>query len=430
MTTTLKSVRGMQDILTDKVPIWRFVEAGISDIFRQYGYQELRMPIIERSELFERSIGTQTDIISKEMYSFLDRNGESITLRPEATASCARVGIEHGLLYNQVQKFWYSGPMFRYERPQRGRYRQFHQCGVEVYGLLGPDIEVELLLLCARIWRELGIGDGLRLELNSLGSVESRAKYRVALVDFLSDHKDRLDEDSLRRLEENPLRILDSKNTEVRTLLEQAPVILDYLDQESAEHFHALCTLLDSVGLYYSTVPTLVRGLDYYGKTVFEWRTDSLGTQDAVCAGGRYDRLVEDLGGHATPAIGFAIGMERVIELVAKLRQGSTEYVSCDIYFVLQSEESVTAGFKLSERLRDELPNLQIMTDCGKVSLKHQLQRANKIGAQIAIILGKEELTKHEVGVKFMLEKRKQVRVGWDYLVDFLKEEVKSSCVL
>ncbi|MGB5623143.1 MAG: histidine--tRNA ligase, partial [Gammaproteobacteria bacterium] len=315
MTRSIAPIRGINDILPAETRAWQWLEQIVREVLQAQGYGEIRLPLMERTELFARSIGEVTDIVEKEMYTFLDRNGDSLSLRPEATASCVRAGITHGLFHNQQQRLWYSGPMFRYERPQKGRYRQFHQMGAEAFGFAGPDIDAELILACARIWRRLGLDD-LRLELNSLGTAESRQAYRGLLVEYFREHEKDLDEDSQRRLNQNPMRILDSKNPDMQALIDAAPSITDHLDDESADHFAQLRETLDAVGVSYLINPRLVRGLDYYSRTVFEWVTDRLGAQGAVCSGGRYDGLVEQLGGRATPAIGWAMGIERLVELL------------------------------------------------------------------------------------------------------------------
>jgi histidyl-tRNA synthetase len=367
-------------------------------VLHAYGYREIRLPILEKTELFKRSIGEVTDIVEKEMYTFEDRNGDSLTLRPEGTAGCVRAGIEQGLLYNQQQRLWYMGPMFRHERPQKGRYRQFHQIGVEVFGMAGPDIDAELILMTARIWRRLGIRD-VRLQLNSLGTLEARGRYREALVGYLEQHRASLDEDSLRRLSSNPLRILDSKNPALQAVIEGAPRLADYLDEESRQHFARLCALLDAAGLDYELNPRLVRGLDYYGKTVFEWVTTRLGAQGTVCAGGRYDVLVEFLGGRPTPAVGFAMGIER---LIALLEESGVAFPSQapHVYIVTVGERAEAHGLVLADRLRDALPELRVLLNGGGGSFKNQFKRADKSGAQLALILGDSELDAGQVGIK------------------------------
>lgn len=391
----------MNDILPDQSPVWQYLEHTIGSVLNAYGYREIRMPIVEKTELFSRSIGEVTDIVEKEMYTFEDRNGDSLTLRPEGTAGCVRAAEQHGLLFNQQQRLWYTGPMFRHERPQKGRYRQFHQIGVEAFGMEGPDIDAELLLMTARIWRALGLADQVHLQINSLGTACDRQRYREALTAYLENHRERLDEDSQRRIGSNPLRILDSKVAETQRILEDAPVLADYIGEASREHFRLLCERLDAAGLGYSINPGLVRGLDYYGKTVFEWVTDALGAQGTVCAGGRYDGLVEQLGGRSTPAIGFAMGMERLI-LLLETEELIPEWVNgnVDIY-VLGMDESLSAqAFGLAERLRDALGSRRVVTHCGGGGFKSRMKKADASGARLAVILGADEADAGEVSVK------------------------------
>jgi histidyl-tRNA synthetase len=398
----IQAIRGMNDLLPSDSPYWQYVEATLADILQSYGYQEIRFPILESTDLFKRSIGEVTDIVEKEMYTFDDRNGDSVTLRPEGTASCVRACEEHGLLYNQTQRLWYMGPMFRYERPQKGRYRQFHQCGVEAFGMDGPDIDAEVLLLSARILRELGVAESVTLQLNSLGDTESRAAYKTALVAYLETHYDQLDADSQRRLTTNPLRILDSKEASTQALLDKAPVLLDYLDETSRAHFEQLKRLLDAGGVTYQVNPRLVRGLDYYGKTAFEWVTDKLGAQSTVCAGGRYDGLVEQLGGKPTPAVGFGIGLERLVLLLQALEQmpeGLTQ--QADVYLVALGDVQAQA-LQLAEHIRDQLPYIRIINHCGGGSLKSQMKKADKSAADIAIILGEDEVKSGKFAVKYL----------------------------
>lgn len=418
MSTTLQAIRGMSDILPRQSPTWQFVEAVSREVLRAYGYREIRMPLIERTELFKRSIGEVTDIVEKEMYTFDDRNGDSLTLRPEGTAGCVRACIQHGLLKQQVQRLWYGGPMFRYERPQKGRYRQFHQVGVEVFGLPGPDVDAELLLMTARLWRRLGL-NGLRLQLNSLGTSEARARFRVALVDYLEAHRDALDDDSRRRLGTNPLRILDSKNPSMQALIEAAPRLSDYLDEDSQAHFAGLCALLDVAGIRYEINPRLVRGLDYYGRTVFEWVTDQLGAQGTVCAGGRYDSLVEWLGGPATPAVGFAFGLERLISML-EAQQTALPATAPHLYLVTVGEAAARRGLLLAEELRDALPSLRLMTHCGGGSFKSQFKKADKSGAILALVLGDEEVARERAGIKPLRIDAEQESVAFDALAQRL----------
>ena len=417
----LQAIRGMHDVLMEDTPRWQYLEATISDILHQYGYQEIRLPVVEYTELFSRSIGDNTDIVSKEMYTFEDRNQSSLTLRPEGTAGCVRAGIEHGLFHNQTQKLWYAGPMFRHERPQKGRQRQFHQVGVEAFGFDGPDIDAEMILMCARIWQALGIKD-VQLEINSLGTLESRGHYREKLVEYFSAHRDQLDEDSLVRLEHNPLRILDSKNPEMKPLIAAAPSMADYLDPASDEHFTGLRDILDAAGIGYTVNPRLVRGLDYYGKTVFEWTTDQLGAQGTVCAGGRYDGLVEMHGARPTPAVGFAIGMERLLELTDFSHLPASQLPH--VYLVLSGPESVKPGLLLAEELRNKINILRVMTHCGGGSFKSQFKKADKSGAQMALIVGEDELNNHTVTVKFLRADEPQQTVRRDEIVEFIRQRV------
>jgi histidyl-tRNA synthetase len=406
----------MNDILPDQTPYWQQIEGAVRDILAAYGYGEIRMPIVERTELFARSIGEVTDIVEKEMYTFEDRNGDSLTLRPEGTAGCVRAGIENGLLYNQVQRLWYLGPMFRHERPQKGRYRQFHQIGAEVFGLEGPDVDAELILMTGRLWRQLGISDLVELQINSLGTAAARAAYRDRLVDYLKEHHAALDEDSRRRLETNPLRILDSKNPDMQPIIGQAPLLIDHLDPESRAHFDRLVAVLEAAGLRYTLNARLVRGLDYYGRTVFEWVTDALGAQGTVCAGGRYDGLVEHLGGRATPAVGFAMGLERLVALMESAERARPADVAPHAYLALLGDTVQQDGLLLAERLRDRVPGLRLLTHCGGGSLKAQLKRADRSGAALALLLGENEIARGEVGVKYLREDHDQESLGEDAL--------------
>ena len=416
MSQKLASVRGMNDILPDQTGLWQWLESRVQDVLGRYGYQEIRMPIVEPTELFKRSIGEVTDIVEKEMYTFDDRNGDSLTLRPEGTASCVRACEQYGLLHNQVQRLWYIGPMFRHERPQAGRYRQFHQIGVETFGMDGPDIDAELILMTARLWQTLGVAERVRLEINSLGSSEERSRYREALVAFLTPLKEQLDDDSARRLERNPLRILDSKAPQTRALLEQAPSFSDFLGEESRAHFDGLRAVLDKAGIAYVVNPALVRGLDYYGKTVFEWITDDLGAQGTVCAGGRYDGLVSQLGGRTTPAVGFAMGVERLILLLAQ--QPPELRPQADIYLV--SSEDRAPALLLAEQLRDALPGLRVQSHCGAGGMKAQMKKADRSGARFAVILGEEELARGNVSVKPLRGDGEQQEVAQAALADWL----------
>ena len=421
MSKFIKSIRGMHDVLPDDSHRWQSFEAIIQKLMTNYGYKEIRMPLVESTDLFCRSIGEVTDIVEKEMYTFKDRNGDKLTLRPEGTASCVRAGIQHGLLHNQIQRLWYSGPMFRHERPQKGRYRQFHQFGVEAYGIETPDIDAELILISARLWRQLGLKD-IRLELNTLGSSEARADYKEILVAYLNQHIDQLDEDSLRRLKTNPLRILDSKNPALKEILDNAPALLDHLDDESRQQFAQLKTRLDATGIEYTINPRLVRGLDYYCKTVFEWVTDELGAQGTICAGGRYDGLVEQLGGKLTPAIGFALGMERILALL-ETQQEQLQTDNIDIYFILLGEDSELKGLELTEEIREQLPDVKMIAHCGGGSMKSQMKKADKSGAKMALILAEDELKNAQVTVKYLREKKEQASIDFAQLADFLKHE-------
>ncbi|MEQ6968211.1 histidine--tRNA ligase [Pectobacterium polaris] len=400
MAKNIQAIRGMNDYLPAETALWQRIENSLKQVLSGYGYNEIRLPIVEQTPLFKRAIGEVTDVVEKEMYTFDDRNGDSLTLRPEGTAGCVRAGIEHGILYNQEQRLWYVGPMFRYERPQKGRYRQFHQLGCEVFGLQGPDIDAELILMTARWWRVLGIADHVKLELNSIGSLDARARYREALVAFLEQHKDQLDEDCLRRMYTNPLRVLDTKNPQIQVLLNDAPVLTDYLDDESRAHFEALGELLTQSGIPYTVNPRLVRGLDYYNRTVFEWVTTSLGAQGTVCAGGRYDGMVEQLGGHATPAVGFAMGLERLVLLVQSVNPDFKAQSGVDAYLISSGTGTQVAAMQLAEKLRDALPQLKVMTNYGGGNFKKQFARADKWGARVALVLGENEVAAGQVVVK------------------------------
>lgn len=400
MAKNIQAIRGMNDYLPAETALWQRIENSLKQVLSSYGYNEIRLPIVEQTPLFKRAIGEVTDVVEKEMYTFDDRNGDSLTLRPEGTAGCVRAGIEHGILYNQEQRLWYVGPMFRYERPQKGRYRQFHQLGCEVFGLQGPDIDAELILMTARWWRVLGIAEHVKLELNSIGSLDARARYREALVAFLEQHKDQLDEDCLRRMYTNPLRVLDTKNPQIQVLLNDAPVLTDYLDDESRAHFETLGELLTQSGIPYTVNPRLVRGLDYYNRTVFEWVTTSLGAQGTVCAGGRYDGMVEQLGGHATPAVGFAMGLERLVLLVQSVNPDFTAQPGVDAYLISSGAGTQVAAMQLAEKLRDALPQLKLMTNYGGGNFKKQFARADKWGARVALVLGENEVAAGQVVVK------------------------------
>jgi histidyl-tRNA synthetase len=412
----------MNDCLPEISGTWQKVESVLRQVVANYGYQEIRTPIVESTDLFKRSIGEVTDIVEKEMYTFEDRNGDSLTLRPEGTASCVRAGNEHGLLYNQQQRLWYMGPMFRHERPQKGRYRQFHQFGVETYGIDGPDIDLEVILLSARFWKAFGIEKHVKLQVNTLGSNEARAAYRDTLVEFLKAREDQLDEDSRRRLETNPLRVLDSKNPDVQAAIADAPSLIDHLDEESKVHFETLCARLSEAGIAYEVNPRLVRGLDYYNRTVFEWVTDSLGAQGTICAGGRYDGLVEQLGGKATPAVGFAMGIERLVLLITTLSEEAQDDSFADVYVTAMGDDTQSYAIEVAEHLRNRLPDARIMMHCGGGNFKKQLKRADKTGARLALLLGSDEMQSRNVGVKPLRDGQEQVTVSFDSLCEKVSE--------
>lgn len=422
MAKQIQAIRGMNDILPTQSPLWQKVEAVLRSSVAAYGYSEIRTPIVENTDLFKRSIGEVTDIVEKEMYTFEDRNGDSLTLRPEGTASTVRAGNEHGLLYNQEQRLWYMGPMFRHERPQKGRYRQFHQFGVEVYGIGSADIDAEVLMLSARLWEKLGISEHVTLELNTLGDPAERAAYREALIAFLEQHKDKLDEDSQRRMYSNPLRVLDSKDPQVQSILGDAPALMDYLGEESSQHFAQLRELLDAVGIQYRVNPRLVRGLDYYNRTVFEWVTNSLGSQGTVLAGGRYDGLVAQLGGKETPAVGFAMGLERIVLLLETLALTQDIPAEVDVYVAAMGDNCLVEAIKVAQELRSALPTLRVMSHCGGGNFKKQIKRADKSGAQVALLIGEEELAEGVVTVKYLRNDNEQQRVARNALSAFLAE--------
>jgi histidyl-tRNA synthetase len=412
----LQSIRGMNDIVPPHSSRWQQVEKLLADILRSYGYRQIRLPIMENTAVFERSIGDVTDIVQKEMYTFADRNGDSLSLRPEGTAGCVRAVLENGLIQQGLRKLWYIGPMFRHERPQKGRYRQFHQIGVEVFDLAGPDIDAELILMTARMWQALGLTD-LRLELNTLGTVANRKAYRSVLFDYFSASKDQLDEDSLNRLERNPMRILDSKNPALRPLIDNAPQLIEHLDNMSREHFERLGSILNTAGIEFQINPLLVRGLDYYSNTVFEWITDSLGAQGTVCAGGRYDGLVETLGGRPTPAIGFAMGLERLIELVQMDRNDDIDD-DADIYLVSTDDAYVSEILVLAEQVRRAGPQWRVVCHCGGGSIKSQMKKADRSGAQVALIIGENESQNKAVTIKPLRNQAEQVTVAYDLAID------------
>lgn len=422
MAKNIQAIRGMNDCSPTESPLWQWIEGQVRQILSSYGYSEVRMPIVESTPLFARAIGEVTDVVSKEMYTFWD-NDEQLTLRPEGTAGCVRAAIEHGWIYNNEQRLWYMGPMFRHERPQKGRYRQFHQAGVEVFGIATPEIDAELIILTARLWKALGIDKHVSLQLNSIGSLEARANYRSALVAFLENHQDLMSEEEKERLIKNPLRILDTKNQALQDVLDGAPKLLDYLDDESREHFAQLCGLLDAVGIQYEINPKLVRGLDYYNKTVFEWVTSALGAQGTVCGGGRYDGLVEQLGGHATSGVGFAMGLERLVLLVQEVNKSIPVKSAVDIYVVYQGEGTTLAAFQLAEKLRSELPHLSTMLHCSGGNFKKQFKRADKSGATLALVLGESEVQNNQVVVKHLLGGAEQQTIDVDNLIEHVKAQ-------
>ena len=422
MAKNIQAIRGMNDCSPTESPLWQWIEGQVRQILSSYGYSEVRMPIVESTPLFARAIGEVTDVVSKEMYTFWD-NDEQLTLRPEGTAGCVRAAIEHGWIYNNEQRLWYMGPMFRHERPQKGRYRQFHQAGVEVFGIATPEIDAELIILTARLWKALGIDQDVSLQLNSIGSLEARANYRSALVAFLENHQDLMSEEEKERLVKNPLRILDTKNQALQDVLDGAPKLLDYLDDESREHFAQLCSLLDAVGIQYEINPKLVRGLDYYNKTVFEWVTSALGAQGTVCGGGRYDGLVEQLGGHATSGVGFAMGLERLVLLVQEVNKSIPVKSAVDIYVVYQGEGTTLAAFQLAEKLRSELPHLSTMLHCSGGNFKKQFKRADKSGATLALVLGESEVQNNQVVVKHLLGAAEQQTIDVSNLIEHVKAQ-------
>ena len=423
MSETLQAIRGMNDVLPDDSGAWQQLEGVARAIFADYGYREIRLPLLERTELFKRAIGEFTDVVEKEMYTFEDRGGDSVTLRPEATAGIVRACISNGLLHNQRQKLWCMGPMFRYERPQKGRYRQFHQIDVEALGYAGPDVDAELILMTARLWKQLGVR-GLTLNLNSLGTPESRRDYRAKLVAYFERHGDVLDEDSRRRLGGNPLRILDSKNPAMAEVIRGAPLITDHLDPESAAHFERLRAHLDANGVAYVVNPRLVRGLDYYTRTVFEWITTDLGSQDAVCSGGRYDGLVAQLGGESVPAIGWALGEERLVEIM-RLQGLVGAAGQPEVYLVLAGDAAEAIGLGLAERLRDAVPGLRIEANCGGGSFKSQMKRADKSGARYAVILGDNEVAGGTAALKSLRDDGGQRAVAQAELATELKQALR-----
>ena len=422
MAKNIQSVRGMHDILPSQSASWQYLEATIRTLFNCYGYRELRTPIIEPTELFSRGIGEVTDIVEKEMYTFADRNGDSLSMRPEGTASCVRAGIQHGLLHNQQQRIWYTGPMFRHERPQKGRYRQFYQAGLETYGVSTPDIDAEVIAIVARLWKQLGLKN-IQLQLNTLGSDEARQKYRDILIEYFSAHHDQLDEDSQRRLHKNPLRILDTKNPDLKNIVEAAPSLMNSLDNESKEHFEGVKARLDSLGIDYYINPRLVRGIDYYNRTVFEWVTEELGAQGTVCAGGRYDGLVKRLGGKVTPACGFGIGLERLI-LLMEAQGIQTPALHPDVYLIISGAEVQIAGVQLAESLRDTHPALNLQSNVAAGSFKAQIKRADKSGAHYAFILGESEASDHTITIKPLRNGEEQTTISQEKLNSYIEKNI------
>ncbi|MGC1181908.1 histidine--tRNA ligase [Legionella sp.] len=422
MVDRIQAIRGMNDILPDKTPLWHYIEQTIIHCLTSYGYQEIRFPIIESTQLFKRTIGEVTDIVEKEMYTFNDLNGESITLRPEGTAGCVRACLEHGLLYNQQQKLWYLGAMFRHERPQKGRYRQFTQLGVEAFGMPGVEIELELISICRKFWTQLGFADLVQLQVNTLGKLSERQDYRNILIEYFNDHVDQLDEDSKKRLTRNPLRILDSKNPEMQQLLANAPKLIDVLEGQSRDHFHRFCAGLDALQIPYVVNPVLVRGLDYYGHTVFEWVTDHLGSQATICAGGRYDVLVEQLGGNATPAAGFALGLERIFLLMDTLNVWPQENENNALFVIAITEEAIVKGLLIAESIRNAYPAIEVIVNTGGGSFKSQFKKADKSGARLALVLGEDELTNDNISIKDLRNGTDQIIVKQTEINRFLHD--------
>jgi len=420
----IQAVRGMQDLLPAQKKISRAIEDVVREVLASYGYREIGLPQLEQTELFKRVVGENTDIVEKEMYTFDDRNGESLTLRPEGTAGCVRFAEQNGLLFNQVQRLWYSGAMFRYERPQKGRYRQFDQIGAECFGMPGPDVDAELLLMNARIWRKLGLDGDIRLELNSLGNPDARVKFKEKLAGYLQTYESELDEDSQRRLTTNPLRILDSKSLKTQEILQGAPVLSDYMDNESKHHFEGLRGLLDDNGIAYTVNPNIVRGLDYYNKTVFEWITTTLGSQGTVCGGGRYDGLVEQLGGKPSPGVGFAMGIDRLSLMLAEKMELSKD---ADVYVVSHGNAARATALRLAESIRDQLSGKKIVVHCGDGKFKSQMKKADASGADLALVLGEDEVATGTVGIKSLREGGAQSTISQEtltqYCIDYFSKE-------
>ncbi len=421
MVNNIQAIRGMHDVLPEQTPLWQYAELTLRGVLSAYGYSEIRLPIVEKTELFKRSIGEVTDIVEKEMYTFDDRNGDSLTLRPEGTAGCLRACLEHGLLHNQVHRLWYYGPMYRHERPQKGRYRQFIQLGVETYGMPGPDIDAELILIMDRLWKKLGIRDKVRLQLNSLGTIAERLVYRETLVSYFQEHLEELDEDSLRRLETNPLRILDTKNPAMQQVVANAPELMAHLGDDSLKHFNTLTATLNDLGISYEINTRLVRGLDYYSKTVFEWVTDELGSQGTVCAGGRYDSLIEQLGGKPNFAVGFAMGIERLLALMETLDNVPVAR-AVDVFMIRVGEIAEREGLRFAETIRNEVPGLKLQVNCGGGSFKSQFKKADKSGAEYAIILGDDEVSRGEVSVKSLRNEQGQQTLSQIQTIAFLQD--------
>jgi len=420
----IQAVRGMQDLLPAQKEISRTIEDVVREVLAAYGYREIGLPQLEQTELFKRVVGENTDIVEKEMYTFDDRNGESLTLRPEGTAGCVRFAEQNGLLFNQVQRLWYSGAMFRYERPQKGRYRQFDQIGAECFGMPGPDVDAELLLMNARIWRKLGLDGDIRLELNSLGNPDARVKFKEKLADYLQAYEQDLDEDSQRRLTTNPLRILDSKSSKTQEILRGAPVLADFMDNESKQHFEGLRGLLDDNGIAYEVNPNIVRGLDYYNKTVFEWITTTLGSQGTVCGGGRYDGLVEQLGGKPSPGVGFAMGLDRLSLMLAEKMESSKD---ADVYVVSQGNAARATALRLAESIRDQLSGKKVVVHCGDGKFKSQMKKADASGADLALVLGEDEVAAGTVSIKSLREGGEQSTISQEtlaqYCLDYFSKE-------
>lgn len=422
MAERIQAIRGMNDVLPDRTSMWRYIENSFVDCMSRYGYQEIRFPIIESTQLFKRTIGEVTDIVEKEMYTFDDLNGDSITLRPEGTAGCVRACLENGLLYNQQPKLWYMGPMFRHEKPQKGRYRQFNQFGVEAFGIPSATIELELISICSRLWTQLGFADSVKLQINSLGELSERHEYKNILVEYLKDHFEDLDEDSKRRLDKNPMRILDSKNPDMQQLISQAPKLIDVLGDKSQSHFQTFCDGLDALNISYTVNPVLVRGLDYYGHTVFEWVTDQLGSQSTVCAGGRYDILVEQLGGNPTPAVGFALGIERILLLMETLNLSEQKNQKQSLFVIATNEIGVIKAMVMAESIRTAFPELDVIINTTGGSFKSQFKKADKSGARLALILGDDELANQQVSIKDLRNDIEQITIEQSTMNQFLKD--------